>query len=238
MIEVEDLTKRYGRTPAVDRLTFTVRPGRVTGFLGPNGAGKSTTMRMVVGLHRPTSGTVRVDGRPYAAWPVPLRQLGTLLDATALHAGRRADDHLLVLARANGIPRRRIDEVLALVGMADLARRRAGRLSLGQRQRLGIAAALLGDPAAVMLDEPANGLDADGIRWLRHLLRRLAGEGRTVFLSSHLLSEMAVTADHLIVIAGGRLLADAPIAELCPPDDSLEAAYTRLTSVAEAGVGR
>ncbi|GAA3753232.1 ATP-binding cassette domain-containing protein [Micromonospora maritima] len=213
MIEARDLSKRYGDRLAVDSLTFTVAPGVVTGFLGPNGAGKSTTMRMILGLDAPTGGTVRVNGRRYAEHRDPLRQIGALLEAKAVHTGRSARDHLLALGATHGIGRRRVDEVIDLVGLREVAGKRAGGFSLGMGQRLGIAAALLGDPAVVMLDEPVNGLDPDGIRWIRGLLRGLAAEGRTVFVSSHLMSEMAQTADHLIVVGRGRLLADVSLAE-------------------------
>ena len=213
MIEARGLTKRYGDKTAVDDLTFTVRPGVVTGFLGPNGAGKSTTMRMIVGLDAPSAGTVTVNGRPYAEHPAPLREVGALLEARAVHTGRSAANHLLAMAATAGIGRRRVDEVIDLVGLRSVADRRVGTFSLGMGQRLGIAAALLGDPATLLLDEPVNGLDPDGILWVRELLRGLAGEGRTVFLSSHLMSEMELTADHLIVIGRGRLLRDLPLAE-------------------------
>ncbi len=208
MIEVRDLTKRYGRTLAVDGLSFRVEPGRITGFLGPNGAGKSTTMRLIVGLDTPTAGWASVNGRPYRRLAVPLREVGSLLEAGAIHGGRTVHNHLLYLAHSSAIPRRRVDDVLDLVGLAAVAGKRAKGLSLGMAQRLGIAAALLGDPAVLILDEPANGLDTDGIRWIRGLLKSLAMQGRTVFLSSHLMSEMELTADHLIVIGGGRLIAD------------------------------
>ncbi|WP_427168284.1 ABC transporter ATP-binding protein [Streptomyces sp. C1-1] len=208
MIEVRELTKRYGRTVAVDGLSFHIEPGRITGFLGPNGAGKSTTMRMMLSLDRPDRGSVLFDGRPYHRIAEPLRHVGALLEARTLHGGRSAHDHLWCLARANRVPRRRVDEVIALVGLDDVARRRAGGFSLGMAQRLGIAAALLGDPAVLLLDEPVNGLDPEGILWIRTLMKRLAAEGRTVFVSSHLMSEMAITADHLIVIGRGRVLAD------------------------------
>ncbi|MEW2444743.1 ATP-binding cassette domain-containing protein [Micromonospora marina] len=213
MIEARDLSKRYGDRLAVDSLTFTVAPGVVTGFLGPNGAGKSTTMRMILGLDTPTAGDVRVNGRRYADHRDPLRQIGALLEAKAVHTGRSARDHLLALGATHGIGRRRVDEVIDLVGLREVVGKRAGGFSLGMGQRLGIAAALLGDPAVVMLDEPVNGLDPDGIRWIRGLLRGLAAEGRTVFVSSHLMSEMAQTADHLIVVGRGRLLADVSLAE-------------------------
>ncbi|ROT29698.1 ABC transporter ATP-binding protein [Micromonospora sp. HM5-17] len=208
MIEVRELRKRYGRVVAVDGLTFTVRPGQVTGFLGPNGAGKSTTMRMMLGLDHPSGGEVLIDGAPYRARSAPLRHVGALLDAGAAHPGRRAFHHLLWLARSNQIPRSRVREVLSVVGLADVARRRVGTFSLGMAQRLGVAAALLGDPPVLLFDEPVNGLDPAGVRWIRELMRGLAAEGRTVFVSSHLMSEMALTADHLVVIDRGRLLAD------------------------------
>jgi ABC-2 type transport system ATP-binding protein len=208
MIESHGLTKRYGPTLAVDRLSFRVEPGRVTGFLGPNGAGKSTTMRMVVGLDAPTAGGATVGGRPYRSLRAPLRHVGALLDARATHGGRTARNHLLALARSNGIGAGRVDEVLDLVGLTDVAGRRTKVFSLGMGQRLGLATALLGDPEVLILDEPVNGLDTEGIRWIRGLMRRLAAEGRTVFLSSHLMSEMELTADHLIVIGRGRLIAD------------------------------
>ena len=213
MIEVEHLTKRFGATTAVDDLSFTVRPGTVTGFLGPNGAGKSTAMRAIAGLVRPTSGTTRVNGRPIAEHAAPLTEIGTLL-GNAAHPGRTARNHLRALAATHGLGRARVDEVLRLTGMEAVANRRVGTYSMGMAQRLGLAAALLGDPHTIMLDEPINGLDPDGIVWVRHFLRGLAAEGRTVFLSSHLMSEMAQTADHLVVIGRGRLIADAPIAEL------------------------
>jgi ABC-2 type transport system ATP-binding protein len=212
VIEVNHLTKRYGSTTAVDELTFTVQPGCVTGFLGPNGAGKSTTLRMIIGLNQPTSGSVTVQGRPFRQRPRGLRQVGALLDAGDVHGGRSAAAHLGVLARTNAIPLRRVDEVLAEVGLADAARRRIGGFSLGMKQRLGIAAALLGDPPVLLFDEPLNGLDPEGVRWVRDLFRRLAAEGRTVFVSSHLMSEMEHTADRLVVIGRGRLIADEPLA--------------------------
>jgi ABC-2 type transport system ATP-binding protein len=213
MIEARGLTKRYGDKLAVDDLTFTVRPGVVTGFLGPNGAGKSTTMRMILGLDAPTRGSVTVNGRPYREHAAPLREVGALLDARSVHPGRSARNHLLALAQTSGIPRSRVDEVVEAVGLESVARRRAGGFSLGMGQRLGIAAALLGDPRAVILDEPVNGLDTEGIRWIRSLLRSLAAEGRTVFVSSHLMSEMALTAQHLVVIGRGRLIADTGVEE-------------------------
>jgi ABC-2 type transport system ATP-binding protein len=213
MIEAHALSKRYGDKLAVDDLSFTVRPGRVTGFLGPNGAGKSTTMRLILGLDAPTGGSVTVNGRPYRQHLAPLREVGALLEARSVHPGRSAYHHLLALAQTGGIPRSRVDEVVELVGLGEVARRRAGRFSLGMGQRLGIATALLGDPHTVILDEPLNGLDTEGIRWIRSLLADLAAEGRTVFVSSHLMSEMAMTAQHLIVIGRGRLLADTGMAE-------------------------
>jgi ABC-2 type transport system ATP-binding protein len=211
VIEVQNLSKQYGNTVAVDGLSFAVRPGHVTGFLGPNGAGKSTTMRMMLDLDRPTSGQVTIDGRQYRRIPEPLRQVGVLLEAKAVHAGRSAYHHLLWMAQSNRIPRARVREVLDLVGLEGVARKRAKGFSLGMNQRLGIAVALLGDPPVLLFDEPINGLDPEGIRWLRTLLKDLAAEGRTVFVSSHLMSEMALTADHLIVIGRGRLLADTTI---------------------------
>ncbi len=214
MIEAVGLSKRFGEKLAVDDLTFTVRPGVVTGFLGPNGAGKSTTMRMLLGLDRPSAGQARVNGRPYVEHHAPLREVGALLEARAVHTGRSARNHLLALAVTNGIPRRRVDEVIELVGLPSVARKRAGGFSLGMGQRLGIASALLGDPHTLILDEPVNGLDPDGILWIRNLLKALAAEGRTVFVSSHLMSEMALTASHLIVIGQGRLIADVGVEEL------------------------
>jgi ABC-2 type transport system ATP-binding protein len=214
MIQARGLTKRYGDKVAVDDLTFTVEPGRVTGFLGPNGAGKSTTMRLILGLDAPTRGSATVNGRPYREHTAPLREVGALLDARSVHPGRSAYHHLLALARTCGIPRSRVDEVIDAVGLREVARRRAGGFSLGMGQRLGIATALLGDPGTVILDEPVNGLDTEGIRWIRSLLRRLAAEGKTVFVSSHLMSEMALTAQHLIVIGRGRLIADTGTEEL------------------------
>jgi ABC-2 type transport system ATP-binding protein len=210
MIEARDLTKRYGQKVAVDHLSFTVQPGRVTGFLGPNGAGKSTTMRLILGLDRPQSGTATIDGKPYADLASPLRTVGALLEAKSVHGGRSAANHLLFLAQTQGLPSKRVGEVLELVGLKDVARKRAGTFSLGMSQRLGIAAALLGDPRVLLLDEPVNGLDPEGVLWVRNLMKYLAGEGRTIFVSSHLMNEMAVTADHLIVVGRGRLIADAP----------------------------
>jgi ABC-2 type transport system ATP-binding protein len=214
MIEARGLTKRYGATLAVDDLSFTVPPGQVTGFLGPNGAGKSTTMRMILGLDAPQSGTATVNGRPYGAYRRPLFQVGALLEAKAFHGGRSARNHLLSLALSNGISRARVDRVLELTGLGGAAGRRAGGFSLGMAQRLGIAAALLGDPPVLLLDEPVNGLDPEGVLWIRTLLRSLAAEGRTVLLSSHLMSEMAQTADRLIIVGRGRLIAQATMSDL------------------------
>ncbi|HWA66178.1 MAG TPA: ABC transporter ATP-binding protein [Mycobacteriales bacterium] len=213
-IEVHQLTKRYGTSLAVDGLSFTVEPGKVTGFLGPNGAGKSTTMRMIVGLDRPDEGWARIGGKAYRDLPNPLRTVGALLEAKALHPGRTAREHLRYLAASQGIGFARVDELLELVGIANAADRRVGGFSLGMGQRLGVAVALLGDPGVVILDEPVNGLDVDGVRWIRELLRSLAQEGRTVLLSSHLLAEVSVTADHLVVIQRGRLVADCPTGQL------------------------
>jgi ABC-2 type transport system ATP-binding protein len=214
VITVRGLTKQYGAVRAVDDLTFDVLPGKVTGFLGPNGAGKSTTMRTVLGLDRPTRGRALVDGRPVAGMAEPLHAVGALLDAGAVHPGRSGRDHLRVAARTHGIPQRRVDEVIDEVGLGPAARRRVHGYSLGMRQRLGIASALLGDPGVLLFDEPMNGLDLEGVRWIRALVRRLAGEGRTVLLSSHLMSEMEQTADHLVIIGRGRLIADASLAEV------------------------
>jgi ABC-2 type transport system ATP-binding protein len=213
MIEALSLTKRYGATAAVSDLSFTIRPGLVTGFLGPNGAGKTTTMRMILGLDRPTAGRVTIGGVPYARLAWPMRRVGALLDARAVHGGRTARSHLLSLAQTNNIPRRRVDEVLAIVGLTEVARKRTKGFSLGMSQRLGIAAALLGDPQILMFDEPVNGLDPEGIVWIRTLMRSLAAEGRTVLVSSHLMAEMENTADHLIVIGRGRLIADCSMAD-------------------------
>ena len=213
MIEARELTKRYGSTLAVDRMSFQVMPGHVTGFLGPNGAGKSTTMRMILGLDAPTSGEVVVNGARYVSLLRPLREVGALLDANAVHRGRSAFDHLLCVAKSNGIGPSRVHEVLRIAGIDRVARKRVGGFSLGMKQRLGIAVALLGDPAVLIFDEPVNGLDPDGVRWIRGLLSALAGEGRTVLVASHLMSEMAITADHVIVIGRGRLIADASVAE-------------------------
>lgn len=211
---MERLTKVYGDTTAVEELSVEIAPGRVTGFLGPNGAGKSTTMRLILGLDHPTAGRALIDGQPYAQLHRPLQVVGALLEADAFHPGRSARNHLLAMARSNGLPTGRIDEVLAQVGLSKVADRRAGSFSLGMRQRLGIAGALLGDPSVLLFDEPVNGLDPDGVRWVRTLMRSLAAEGRTIFVSSHLMSEMQLTADHLIVIARGRLLAEAPTQDL------------------------
>ncbi|GAA1588803.1 hypothetical protein GCM10009789_48040 [Kribbella sancticallisti] len=230
MIEVRNLTKYYGQQLAVDGLTFDIRPGLVTGFLGPNGAGKSTTLRMMLGLDRPDAGSVSLDGRRYEDCPDPLRRIGALLDAGAVHGGRTAYHHLLWLAQTNGIDRGRVDEVIEVVGLGAAASRRAGGFSLGMSQRLGVAAALLGDPEILLFDEPVNGLDPEGILWIRNLLKGFAEEGRTVFVSSHLMSEMALTADHLIVIGRGRLLADVGMAEFVAEHDSLEDAFLQLTS--------
>jgi ABC-2 type transport system ATP-binding protein len=229
MIEARGLVKRYGPTTAVDNLSFDVRPGTVTGFLGPNGAGKSTTMRMILGLDRPDAGTARINGQSYHELRWPLREVGALLEAKAFHPGRSARAHLTALAASNGIPRRRVNDVLEMTGLAKAADRRAGKFSLGMAQRLGVAAALLGDPAVLMLDEPVNGLDPEGIRWIRGLLKTLASYGRTVLISSHLISEIAQTADQLIVIGQGRLLAQTTVAELSARASSLEEAFFQLT---------
>ncbi|MEU5976152.1 ATP-binding cassette domain-containing protein [Streptomyces sp. NPDC047315] len=246
MIEAVGLTKRYGAQTAVYNLSFQVRPGAVTGFLGPNGAGKSTTMRMILGLDNPTSGTVTVGGRPFRQAPNAPREVGALLDAKAVHGGRNARNHLLSLAQLSGIPARRVDEVLGVVGLQDVAKRRSKGFSLGMGQRLGIAAALLGDPRVLLFDEPVNGLDPEGILWVRNLMKQLAAEGRTVFVSSHLMSEMALTADHLIVIGRGQLLADmsvrdfiaansAGFARVRTPQDEPELREKLSTALAEAG---
>ena len=230
MIEVRNLSKRYGATVAVDRLSFDVRPGAVTGFLGPNGAGKSTTMRLLLGLDLPDAGQALIGGRRYRELPWPLREVGALLEAKAFHPGRSARAHLAALAAANGIPRSRVEEALGMVGLDGVAGRRAGSLSLGMAQRLGIAAALVGDPGVLVLDEPVNGLDPEGIRWVRTLLRSLAAEGRVVLVSSHLIGEMALTAERLVVIARGRLLAQTSAAELSARSTSLEEAFLELTA--------
>src|SRR5579862_408953 len=229
MIEARGLAKRYGPTTAVDNLSFDVRPGTVTGFLGPNGAGKSTTMRMILGLDRPDAGTARVNGQDYHELRWPLREVGALLEAKGFHPGRSARAHLSALAVSNGIGRQRVDEVLEITGMQHAADRRAGRFSLGMAQRLGIAAALLGDPGVLLLDEPVNGLDPEGIRWIRGLLKTLASQGRTVLISTHLISEVAYTADALIVIGQGRLLAQTTVAQLSARSGSLEEAFFQLT---------
>src|SRR5215831_17805482 len=221
MIEAKGLTKRYGETVAVDNLSFSVEPGRITGFLGPNGAGKTTTMRLILGLDRPTSGTVTVNGRPFGQLAWPMREVGALLDAKAVHGGRSAYNHLLCVAQTNSLPRRRIGEVLELVGLSEVAGKRSKGFSLGMGQRLGIAAALLGDPQILMFDEPVNGLDPEGILWIRNLMKALAAEGRTVFVSSHLMSEMENTADHLLVIGRGRLIADCTVDEFIAANSQL-----------------
>src|SRR6516165_8473054 len=213
MIEAEGLTKRYGETLAVDNLSFSVAPGKITGFLGPNGAGKTTTMRLILGLDRPTAGWVTINGQPFDQAVQPMRQVGALLDAKAMHGGRSAYNHLLCVAQSNNLPRRRVDEVLSLVGLAGVAAKRSKAFSLGMGQRLGIAGALLGDPQILMFDEPVNGLDPEGILWIRNLMKALAAEGRTIFVSSHLMSEVENTADHLLVIGRGRLIADCSVAE-------------------------
>lgn len=225
MIEAQALSKRYGAKTAVDTISFTVQPGRVTGFLGPNGAGKSTTMRMIMGLDNPSGGRVTINGRPYAQHKAPLREVGALLDAKAVHTKRSAYNHLRAMAATHGIPNSRVEEVIELTGLGPVARKRVGGFSLGMGQRLGIAVALLGDPHTVILDEPVNGLDPEGVQWVRHLARDLAAEGRTVFLSSHLMSEMALTADHLLVIGRGRIIADAPIQSII---DSQSTARVRV----------
>src|SRR5580698_5631300 len=230
MIEVRGLTKRYGPTVAVDGLTFEVKPGTVTGFLGPNGSGKSTTMRMIIGLDEPDAGQAWIGGRSYRELGWPLRRVGSLLEAKSFHPGQSARTHLAALAASNGLPGRRVDEVLDIVGLTQAARRRAGKYSLGMAQRLGIATALLGDPEVLILDEPVNGLDPEGIRWLRSLLRSQAADGRTVLVSSHLISEMALTATDLIVIGQGRLLAQTTVAELSAQSTSLEEAFLALTA--------
>ncbi|AEV88878.1 ABC transporter [Actinoplanes sp. SE50] len=230
MIEARELTRRYGRTVAVDALSFDVRPGAVTGFLGPNGSGKSTTMRMILGLDRPDAGQATIGGRRYRELRWPLREVGAMLEAKAFHPGRTARGHLAALAASNAVPRSRVDEVLDMVGLTGAAGRRAGKFSLGMGQRLGVAAALLGDPGVLLLDEPVNGLDPEGVRWIRTLLRSLAAQGRTVFVSSHLISEMALTAERLVVIGRGRLLADTTVAAMSAEAASLEDAFFQLTS--------
>jgi ABC-2 type transport system ATP-binding protein len=229
MIEVTELHKRYGPVQALDGMTFTALPGRVTGFAGPNGAGKSTTMRVILGLDRPDSGAALVDGQPYRSLEHPLRHVGSLLDASALQPGRSARGHLRWLACSQGLPARRVGEVLEITGMAAVAGRRAGGFSLGMRQRLGVAAALLGDPPVLLFDEPFNGMDPEGIVWLRGFLRSLAAQGRTVLVSSHLMSELQEAADHVIVVGRGRVIADSPVPALLGSWRSLEAAYLALT---------
>jgi len=227
MIEAQGLTKRYGDKTAVDDITFTIPPGSVTGFLGPNGAGKSTTMRMIMGLDRPTHGTVTVNGKPYAKHRSPLSEVGALLDAKAVHPGRSARSHLRTMAATHGISTRRVDEVIDMTGLSTVATKRVGAFSLGMGQRLGIASAMLGDPRTLILDEPVNGLDPEGVLWVRHLVRQLAAEGRTVFLSSHLMSEMAQTADQLLVIGRGTILTAGPVQEVI---DSVSGTSVRVRS--------
>jgi ABC-2 type transport system ATP-binding protein len=243
MIEAVGLTKRYGDRLAVDDLSFTVAPGQVTGFLGPNGAGKSTTMRMILGLDRPTAGRVTIDGKPFVALDSPLREVGALLDAKAIHGGRSAYNHLWCLAQTNNLPKRRVGEVLELVGLTEVARKRSKGFSLGMSQRLGIASALLGDPRILIFDEPVNGLDPEGILWIRNLMKALAAEGRTVFVSSHLMSEMENTADHLIVIGRGRLIADCTVGEFIERNSEVAIRVrtpdsARLHELITAGGGR
>jgi len=230
VIEAHGLTKRYGQITAVDHLTFDVRPGLVTGFLGPNGSGKSTTMRLILSLDAPDHGAVTIKGRRYHDLPFPLREVGALLEAKAFHPSRSARAHLQALAASNAIPASRVDQTLQLVGLTTAANRKAGQLSLGMAQRLGIAAALLGDPPVLIFDEPVNGLDPEGIRWIRNLMKSLAAEGRTVFISSHLIAEMALTAERLIIVGAGRLLADTTVAEFSAASESLEDAFLALTS--------
>lgn len=232
MIQAQALSKAYGQKTVVDRLNFTVRPGIVTGFLGPNGAGKSTTMRMILGLDRPSSGFVTVNGKLYADLPAPLHEVGALLEARSVHTGRSAYNHLLALARTHGISTARVQHVIDLVGLTDVARKRAGAFSLGMGQRLGIAAALLGDPGTLILDEPVNGLDPDGILWIRNLLRNLAAQGRTVFLSSHMMSEMELTADHLIIIGRGKLVRDISMSDFIA-DASAKSVFVRSPQATE-----
>jgi len=232
MIEAKNLTKRYGDKTAVDHLSFTVEPGQVTGFLGPNGAGKSTTMRLLLGLDRPETGDATFDGRHYRDLPQPLRGVGALLEASAIHTGRSAYNHLLFMAQTQGIGKRRVDEVIDIVGLHDVARKRAGGFSLGMGQRLGIASALLGDPTVLLLDEPVNGLDPQGVIWIRNLMKRLASEGKTIFVSSHLMNEMAVTADHLIVIGRGKLVAD------CTTDEFIDRSTEKSVLVRSPDAGR
>src|SRR5664279_2706124 len=233
MIEIDHVTKRYGDKVAVDDLTFTVKPGVVTGFLGPNGAGKSTTMRVILGLDRPNSGTATVNGKPYRDLPAPLHEVGALLEARAIHTGRSAYHHLVAMSQTHGIGHKRVQEVIDLVGLSEVARKRAGGFSLGMGQRLGIAAAMLGDPATLILDEPSNGLDPEGIAWIRNLLKSLAAEGRTVFLSSHLMAEMAQTAEHLVVIGRGRLIADTTVSEIVAQASQDAAVIVRTPQAAD-----
>jgi ABC-2 type transport system ATP-binding protein len=233
MIDVDHISKRYGERLAVDDLTFQVKPGIVTGFLGPNGAGKSTTMRMILGLDAPTSGRVTVNGKAYRDLSAPLNEIGAMLEARAIHTGRSAYNHLLAMAQTHGIPRKRVGEVIELVGLDAVARKRVGSFSLGMGQRLGIASALLGDPNTVILDEPANGLDPEGILWIRNLLKGLAADGRTVFLSSHLMSEIALTAEHLVVVGRGRLIADTSVAEIVAEASKNSAVRVRTPDAAE-----
>ena len=235
MIEASGLTKRYGAKTAVDHISFTIEPGTVTGFLGPNGAGKSTTMRLIMGLDKPTEGSVKINGRSYQDLTAPLCEVGALLDAKGLHGSRTARAHLTQLAASNGIPTRRVDEVLDITGLTSVAKKRVKGFSLGMGQRLGIAAALLGDPRILIFDEPVNGLDPEGVKWVRETCRRLAGEGRTVFISSHLMSEMAQTADHLIVIGRGRILTSGPVDEVI---GSVTSDVVRVTSPAAASLAR
>jgi ABC-2 type transport system ATP-binding protein len=237
MIDAQHISKRYGERLAVDDLTFTVQPGVVTGFLGPNGAGKSTTMRMILGLDAPTSGTVTVNGKAYNQLAAPLHEIGAMLEARAIHTGRSAYNHLLAMAQTHGIGRRRIDEVIDMVGLQSVARKRAGGFSLGMGQRLGIASALLGDPNTVILDEPANGLDPEGILWIRNLLKRLAADGRTVFLSSHLMSEIALTAEHVIVVGRGKLIADTSVADIVAQASQHAAVRVRTPEAARLRTG-
>jgi ABC-2 type transport system ATP-binding protein len=233
MIEIDHVTKRYGDKVAVEDLSFTVKPGIVTGFLGPNGAGKSTTMRVILGLDRPNSGTATVNGKAYRDLPAPLHEIGALLEARAIHTGRSAYNHLVAMAETHGIGRKRVQEVIDLVGLSEVARKRAGGFSLGMGQRLGIAAAMLGDPATLILDEPSNGLDPEGIAWIRNLLKGLAAEGRTVFLSSHLMAEMAQTAEHLVVIGRGRLIADTTVADIVAQASQDAAVMVRTPQAAD-----
>ena len=240
MIEAVNLTKRYGKKTAVNNISFTVKPGTVTGFLGPNGAGKSTTMRMIMGLDKPTSGKVTINGRPYRQLSAPLCEVGALLDAKGLHGSRSARSHLRQLAASNGIPAKRVDEVLDITGLASVAKKRVKGFSLGMGQRLGIAAALLGDPGVLLFDEPVNGLDPEGVKWVRETCRRLAGEGRTVFISSHLMSEMAQTADHLLVIGRGRILTAGPVDDVIASatTDRVRVASPQATELAELMASR